>query len=191
MSIVGCIKKNGKVFVGSDSMVSYGDSYADMEGSKYVKKPFYKDSDMDYVIFCYSGDLPRSNEIIYSFRFPVWDTDEIETFNEYVFSYLLPDMRKYYKDNDIVKKKNGGNTLEISFLLIYKDEFITIYDDLTASIDTTHNYTAIGSGKTKFMSIMKVLYDRIKDPEEILETCLLAVTELDPYCGGNINISEV
>jgi ATP-dependent HslUV protease, peptidase subunit HslV len=79
--------------------------------------------------------------------------------------------------------------LDASFLVASPQGIFYVACDM--SVTEFDHYYAVGSGAAYALGAMHALYGPAGDPEKIARRAIAAASELDIYCGGEVNLAKL
>jgi len=170
--IVG-IAKDGKVYMGGDSFVSY-DSRHQVSSKKKVFKT-------GQFLIGYTGSTRMGDLLRFELDVDRFDIS-VESRLEYMVKVFIPAIRKLFQDGGYSKIVNneevGGQ-----FLVGFKGELFEIDTDFQVE-RYLKDYSAVGSGSPYAFGVLFTLARNEYDPVEVIYQALEAAGEFDNFVGA-------
>jgi ATP-dependent protease HslVU (ClpYQ) peptidase subunit len=184
MTILVAVKKNGRVFLGADRIVTFGQEYFTdlVNGGKIVK--------LKHAYLATSGYTLMDNvlELMHSKNNPIMD-NKFSTRAE-VFQFMLElytELKKQYTLTDIGKDTYAS--IHNVFLVVTDKRIYGISNNLTV---TEYPYYVVkGAGADYSLGCLYALYDTVSDGRELTRLALEAACHFCVYCKEPLDIIEV
>lgn len=115
---------------------------------------------------------------------------ETETVEDYVYKYLVKEIKKVLKDNQRIVSDSNIESLESVFIIAVKDRIFILQSDLSI-LEPKDPYLADGSGRRHMQaSIETQLVLKVEDYKEILKNALEITSKFVMSVGGESVIIE-
>lgn len=186
MSIAVAVKSRGKIVIAADTKRTFGpgavtaDNLKDCKlrrvGSAYLAATgwgVYANILDDYLARKRRASLGDSRSIFEFFR-AFWR----ELHERYAFV-----------NDQCGETDSPFGDLDASFLIVSSRGIFSVACDM--SVTKFEQYYAIGSGAPYALGALHALYDARKDPEAPARAAVRAASDLDIYCGGDIDLEQV
>ncbi|PKL39228.1 MAG: hypothetical protein CVV44_10220 [Spirochaetae bacterium HGW-Spirochaetae-1] len=187
MSIVVAVKKQGKIIIAADSMISFGNTVIHEDnspvnkiyrvGGTYIGTTgwsIYDNILNDYLQKQQDIDL-ESRNAIFSFFINFWKTMH----NEYSF----------VNDQSEDEEKSPFADLDSEFLVVNRSGIFFVSSDM--GVTQFKKFFAIGSGSSLALGALNVLYDLALSPEEIAKAAINTAIKFNDACGGRIIMKKL
>lgn len=186
MSVVVAIKKDGVVYLGSDSQVTRGGTRTSLTNPNNFK--IWKVKGVDNCLMGHVG-LLREACVIRVMENLVREIDVIhdEVNFEYVVTRIVPKIIDELKEFNYIETEGKFKNMESKYLFAFKDKlFIIGYDASVIEID---DYVAMGSGESESIgSLLTTNSD--EDPETRIIKAIKASAAHDIYVDYPIILSN-
>ena len=186
MSVVVSIKKDGVVYLGSDSQVTRGGTRTSLTNPNNFK--IWKVKGVDNCLMGHVG-LLRDACVIRVMENLVREIDVIhdEVNFEYVVTRVVPKIIDELKEFNYIETEGKFKNMESKYLFAFKDKLFVIGFD--GSVIEVDDYIAIGSGESE--SIGSLLTTNIdEDPETRIIKAIKASAAHDIYVDYPIILSN-
>lgn len=184
MTILVAVKKNGKVFLGADRMMTSGTEYTTdlVNGSKLIK--------LKHAYLATSGYTLLDNciEHLYHSRHKMME-NTFANRNE-VFQFFLDFFTELKKNYTLVD--TGKETYAMIynvFLVVTPDNIYSVSQNL--SVNEFQRFAAKGSGSDYALGCLYGIYDLIDDAHTLTRVALEAGCHFSIYCKEPLDIVEV
>lgn len=178
MTCIAAAHKNGRTFIGCDSLVSSGDTRAtqiikiiDFPGAKVG----FAGSLLGFHVLENMGKAKRAKSTRIT---------SVESARDFAKRFF------YSLKREFSFMENENMELHHSNLLIATPGKLYVIDAATTCI-TYDDYTAIGSGESSATPVLRALWDVMDDPQAIVHKSLESACHFNVYCGEPIHIFEV
>lgn len=186
MSVVVAIKKDGVVYLGSDSQVTRGGTRTSLTNPNNFK--IWKVKGVDNCLMGHVG-LLRDACVIRVMENLVREIDVIhdEVNFEYVVTRVVPKIIDELKEFNYIETEGKFKNMESKYLFAFKDKLFVIgFDGLVIEVD---DYIAIGSGESESIgSLLTTNSD--EDPETRIIKAIKASAAHDIYVDYPIILSN-
>lgn len=186
MSVVVAIKKDGVVYLGSDSQVTRGGTRTSLTNPNNFK--IWKVKGVDNCLMGHVG-LLREACVIRVMENLVREIDVIhdEVNFEYVVTRVVPKIIDELKEFNYVEIEGKFKNMESKYLFAFKDKlFIIGYD---ASVIEVDDYVAMGSGESESIGSL-LTTNNDEDPETRIIKAIKASAAHDIYVDYPIVLSN-
>ncbi len=186
MSVVVAIKKDGVVYLGSDSQVTRGGTRTSLTNPNNFK--IWKVKGVDNCLMGHVG-LLREACVIRVMENLVREIDVIhdEVNFEYVVTRIVPKIIDELKEFNYVEIEGKFKNMESKYLFAFKDKlFIIGYD---ASVIEVDDYVAMGSGESESIGSL-LTTNNDEDPETRIIKAIKASAAHDIYVDYPIVLSN-
>jgi ATP-dependent HslUV protease subunit HslV len=187
MSIAVAVKKAGRIAIGADTQINFGDIKVPVEnyrptkvrriGSSYLAVTgwgLYENIFTDYLARAGRPRLGNERDI---FRFFVKFWKELREKYPFVNDQAHQDDRTPFAD------------LDAAFLVVNRRGIFHVSGNMTVTV--FEQYAAIGSGADYALGALHALYDLDLDAQALVQRACGAALAFNIYCGGQIDVIEV
>ena len=172
--------RDGKVYMGADTSVSFGDVIRAEKMTKIVEK--------NGVMMGVAGTSRIAQYVIYFFKPPEFHS-EVELFRRYMVVDFVPSLKKGlteygYKEPDF--SSPSGASLGFEMIVAHKDHLALIGVDFSV-VQHVDNIEAIGSGSDFAFGALKALFlaGMLPEPYEIIKIALQCAA-VQAHCNNKI-----
>lgn len=186
MSIAVAVKSRGKVVLAADSKRTFGPgavTAANLKDCKIrrVGNAYLAATGWGVYANILDDYLARKRKVSLSDSRSIFD----------FFRVFWTDLHERYA---FVNDQSGDadspfGDLDASFLVVNARGIFSVACDM--SVTEFAQYYAIGSGAPYALGALHALYDPKKDPQEPARAGVRAASDLDIYCGGDIELQQV
>ncbi len=184
MTILVAVKKNGKVFLGADRIITFGNEYhTDLVGGQKIIK-------LKNAYLATSGYILLDNVIEHLVMTKHKMMDNPFSKRADVFSFFLElysELKKAYTLVDTGKDTYAG--IHNVFLIVTPKSIFGISNNL--SVSEYVDYAAKGAGQDYALGAFYSLYDTIDDAAELARIALEAACHFSIVCRDPLDIIEV
>lgn len=166
MTCIVAIVEDGKIWMGCDSLVSYG-HIVSIIGTKIVKK--------ENIIMGFAGRVRDINLIKFGFEIPSKD-EKINDY-EYMATVFTTAIRKRLKEYGAIKIDDSEETGQAYILIGYNNRIYRMSYDFSATRVEDINFFALGSGQELALGSLHSTLDTKYTPEQRLKLALSAAEE--------------
>jgi ATP-dependent protease HslVU (ClpYQ) peptidase subunit len=178
MTVIVALEKNGKIYMGSDRMATFGNETIIMSNPKIREKGEF--------LFGSAGSLSTLQVLFDAFSMP--PIKEKQTQIEYLLNDFAPAFRKRLKELGMLEEKNGLQHSMNHFIIGFRGKLFSCGSSL-AMVEHADGYCSIGSGSEFALGVLHVLKDDKKlKPEEIIQKALEAAAHHNPYVAEPFDI---
>lgn len=186
MSVVVAIKKDGVVYLGSDSQVTRGGTRTSLTNPNNFK--IWKVKGVDNCLMGHVG-LLREACVIRVMENLVREIDVIhdEVNFEYVVTRVVPKIIDELKEFNYIETEGKFKNMESKYLFAFKDKLFVIGFD--GSVIEVDDYIAIGSGESESIGSL-LTTNNDEDPETRIIKAIKASAAHDIYVDYPIVLSN-
>lgn len=186
MSVVVAIKKDGVVYLGSDSQVTRGGTRTSLTNPNNFK--IWKVKGVDNCLMGHVG-LLRDACVIRVMENLVREIDVIhdEVNFEYVVTRVVPKIIDELKEFNYIETEGKFKNMESKYLFAFKDKLFVIGFD--GSVIEVDDYIAIGSGESESIGSL-LTTNNDEDPETRIIKAIKASAAHDIYVDYPIVLSN-
>ena len=186
MSVVVAIKKDGVVYLGSDSQVTRGGTRTSLTNPNNFK--IWKVKGVDNCLMGHVG-LLRDACVIRVMENLVREIDVIhdEVDFEYVVTRVVPKIIDELKEFNYIETEGKFKNMESKYLFAFKDKLFVIGFD--GSVIEVDDYIAIGSGESESIGSL-LTTNNDEDPETRIIKAIKASAAHDIYVDYPIVLSN-
>ncbi len=184
MTILVAVKKNGKVFLGSDRITTFGNEYVTdlVRGSKIIK--------LKHAYLATSGYSLLDNIIEHLYRNNHKMMENTFSDRSHVFSFFLELYNELKKSFTLVEPgKDTFASMYNVFLVVTPTSIYGVSTNL--SVSEYPRYAARGAGSDYSVGCLYGLYDVLDDGLELTRLALEAACHFNVYCKEPLDILEV
>lgn len=184
MTILVAVKKNGKVFLGSDRITTFGNEYVTdlVRGSKIIK--------LKHAYLATSGYSLLDNIIEHLYRNNHKMMENTFSDRSHVFSFFLELYNELKKSFTLVEPgKDTFASMYNVFLVVTPTSIYGVSTNL--SVSEYPRYAARGAGSDYSVGCLYGLYDVLDDGLELTRVALEAACHFNVYCKEPLDILEV
>ena len=184
MTILVAVKKNGKVYLGSDRITTFGNEYVTdlVRGSKIIK--------LKHAYLATSGYSLLDNIIEHLYRNNHKMMENTFSDRSYVFSFFLELYNELKKSFTLVEPgKDTFASMYNVFLVVTPTSIYGVSTNL--SVSEYPRYAARGAGSDYSVGCLYGLYDVLDDGLELTRVALEAACHFNVYCKEPLDILEV
>lgn len=184
MTILVAVKKNGRVFLGADRIVTFGQEYFTdlVNGGKIIK--------LKHAYLATSGYTLLDNVLEHMHQTNHKVMDNKFSGRHEVFQFFLElyaELKKQYTLTDTGKDTYAG--IYNVFLVVTDKAIYGISNNLT--VTEFPSYVAKGAGSDYSLGCLYALYDTVADGKELTRLALEAACHFCIYCREPLDIIEV
>jgi len=187
MSVVVGVRKEGRLVLAADSLITFGSARMPEDNLKAEKIRALGDS-----LFASAG-WGLYDDIIEDH---VSQHPEVRLADEKaIFSFFLGLWRQLHERYSFVNDQPGDDKdspfgdLDTTFLIANRGGLFHVGSDM--SVTRFRQYYAIGSGGDYALGALHVLYRQLDDPAAVARGAVEAAVAFDTKCGGPILVREV
>jgi len=174
-------KKNKRTYLASDSMGSN-----EHTGHNYKDTKLFKNN---HISIAGCGSYRGIQILKYHFSPRAFQVSE--TIENYVYRYLVDEIRNTFKNNGLLKKDNDVESVtNVRFILAIGDRIFNLQNDLSI-IEPENMFCASGSGE---YHVESSIYTQLKlgqtDYKKILKDSIKITSEIVLSVGGKIHLIE-
>lgn len=184
MTILVAVKKNGKVYLGSDRITTFGNEYVTdlVRGSKIIK--------LKHAYLATSGYSLLDNIIEHLYRNNHKMMENTFSDRSHVFSFFLELYNELKKSFTLVEPgKDTFASMYNVFLVVTPTSIYGVSTNL--SVSEYPRYAARGAGSDYSVGCLYGLYDVLDDGLELTRVALEAACHFNVYCKEPLDILEV
>lgn len=184
MTILVAVKKNGKVFLGSDRITTFGNEYVTdlVRGSKIIK--------LKHAYLATSGYSLLDNIIEHLYRSNHKMMENTFEDRSKVFSFFLELYNELKKSYTLVEPgKDTFASMYNVFLVVTPTNIYGVSTNL--SVSEYPRFAARGAGSDYSVGCLYGLYDVLEDGFELTRMALEAACHFNVYCKEPLDILEV
>lgn len=184
MTILVAVKKNGRVFLGSDRITTFGNEYVTdlIRGSKIIK--------LKHAYLATSGYSLVDNIIEHLYRNNHKMMENTFSDRSHVFSFFLELYNELKKSYTLVEPgKDTFASMYNVFLVVTPNAIYGVSTNL--SVSEYPRFTARGAGSDYSVGCLYGLYDVLEDGFELTRMALEAACHFNVYCKEPLDILEV
>ncbi len=184
MTILVAVKKNGKVFLGSDRITTFGNEYVTdlVRGSKIIK--------LKHAYLATSGYSLLDNIIEHLYRANHKMMENTFEDRSKVFSFFLELYNELKKSYTLVEPgKDTFASMYNVFLVVTPTNIYGVSTNL--SVSEYPRFAARGAGSDYSVGCLYGLYDVLEDGFELTRMALEAACHFNVYCKEPLDILEV
>lgn len=184
MTILVAVKKNGKVYLGSDRITTFGNEYVTdlVRGSKIIK--------LKHAYLATSGYSLLDNIIEHLYRNNHKMMDNTFADRSHVFSFFLELYNELKKSFTLVEPgKDTFASMYNVFLVVTPKSIYGVSTNL--SVSEYPKFAARGAGSDYSVGCLYGLYDVLDDGMELTRVALEAACHFNVYCKEPLDILEV
>ncbi|MCC7529700.1 MAG: hypothetical protein IT342_14350 [Candidatus Melainabacteria bacterium] len=184
MTILVAVKKNGKVFLGSDRITTFGNEYVTdlVRGSKIIK--------LKHAYLATSGYSLLDNIIEHLYRSNHKMMENTFEDRSRVFSFFLELYNELKKSYTLVEPgKDTFASMYNVFLVVTPTNIYGVSTNL--SVSEYPRFAARGAGSDYSVGCLYGLYDVLEDGFELTRMALEAACHFNVYCKEPLDILEV
>jgi len=184
MTILVAVKKNGRVFLGSDRITTFGNEYVTdlVRGSKIIK--------LKHAYLATSGYSLLDNIIEHLYRSNHKMMENTFTDRSHVFSFFLELYNELKKSYTLVEPgKDTFASMYNVFLVVTPTNIYGVSTNL--SVSEYPKFAARGAGSDYSVGCLYGLYDVLEDGFELTRMALEAACHFNVYCKEPLDILEV
>ena len=193
MTIIVTIKTDNKIIIGTDKRIIEGDTIISEDASKILIKELTIDRpdallDYDEFIIAFSG-LYSLYELLKTYNPPRMDSKD--TFQEYLYKKLVPDLNKYLEKYNFIQDYHGQSGVDWELIIAYQNQlFLVEYNLGICEIETPYYAT----GSPRDIALGSLYTASLKDhPVEInmVKTAIQACAAHNTTCNGEMEIYSI
>lgn len=184
MTILVAVKKNGKVYLGSDRITTFGNEYVTdlVRGSKIIK--------LKHAYLATSGYSLLDNIIEHLYRNNHKMMENTFSDRSHVFSFFLELYNELKKSFTLVEPgKDTFASMYNVFLVVTPTSIYGVSTNL--SVSEYPRFAARGAGSDYSVGCLYGLYDVLDDGLELTRVALEAACHFNVYCKEPLDILEV
>lgn len=182
MTCIVCATDGKRTFMGADRSITYNDTILSQD------KAFDKIVSIHDMLIGLCGSTRWASIIKFRFEPPKYNQDEL-SFEEYLNTYFVDNLRETLNSNGYLKSVNGRE--EGGDMLIAYDCAIFEVTDEFAVIGHDKGYASIGSGEFHAHAAMFTAKKlRVKHPEKLCLYGLDAANEFVTTCNDKYQLEE-
>lgn len=184
MTILVAVKKNGKVYLGSDRITTFGNEYVTdlVRGSKIIK--------LKHAYLATSGYSLLDNIIEHLYRNNHKMMENSFADRSHVFSFFLELYNELKKSFTLVEPgKDTFASMYNVFLVVTPTSIYGVSTNL--SVSEYPRFAARGAGSDYSVGCLYGLYDVLDDGLELTRVALEAACHFNVYCKEPLDILEV
>lgn len=184
MTILVAVKKNGKVYLGSDRITTFGNEYVTdlVRGSKIIK--------LKHAYLATSGYSVLDNIIEHLYRNNHKMMENTFSDRSHVFSFFLELYNELKKSFTLVEPgKDTFASMYNVFLVVTPTSIYGVSTNL--SVSEYPRFAARGAGSDYSVGCLYGLYDVLDDGLELTRVALEAACHFNVYCKEPLDILEV
>lgn len=185
MSVVIALKKNGRIYMASDSQVTKGGSRSSLSNPNNYK--IWKVRGVDNCLMGHVGNLRDACALrVISNLVREIDVIHEDIDFEYVVERIEPMIRDVLKEHEFIDKDNPYKSLDSRFIFAYQDKLFTI--DYGAVVEHD-DFVAIGSGECEAIGSL-LSTTEVESPFERMVKAVKASAAHDIYVDYPIIITD-
>lgn len=184
MTILVAVKKNGRVFLGSDRITTFGNEYVTdlVRGSKIIK--------LKHAYLATSGYSLLDNIIEHLYRSNHKMMENTFADRSHVFSFFLELYNELKRSYTLVEPgKDTFASMYNVFLVVTPKNIYGVSTNL--SVSEYPRFAARGAGSDYSVGCLYGLYDVLEDGMELTRMALEAACHFNVYCKEPLDILEV
>ena len=178
MTVVVGLVRDGKIYMGSDRMATWGNKTVIMSDPKIKEEGEF--------LLGSAGSLGTLQILFDAFEMPA--IKEEQTQSTYLLNDFAPAFRKRLKELGMLEEKNGKQSTDNHFVIGFRGKLFSVGGNLSM-VEHADSYCSIGSGSEFALGVLHALTgDKNLKPEKIIERALEAAAHHNPYVAEPFDI---
>lgn len=171
--IIG-IKEKGKVWMGSDKLLSFSNGYG-KEVFKEIKQGYiYYNQSKEFLVGL-AGNPRIANIIFCNNKFSGEPLTETPLYN--IINIIVPKIQELLKNNECYMKYDDGSQKTDSWLIIGHKEKLFVVDPQFFVYEPINDFCSVGSGRMVALGCLEVLDDLDYTSEQKIEKTMKIVSK--------------